>query len=336
MNKGFTLVELLATIILLTVLSGLVLFSVNYIINSSKKSLNQNQINTIEKAAQSYYLKDGINKNKNKSCVTVDFLIDNGYIDDEKIKSFVSNKKFDGHVEITFNSNQYNYKYKDGKCPTPICTIVNGDGKNIGDEIECAKEHFYIINIKEEEISMLSKYNLYVGNTFNESTGDINEVENPTGIQNSIALGYVTNSTVRHGTIAFSEYEYWYNFDIANMIEKYNNRKDGNHYVYDNNSLLYEYIENYKAYLQKKGVIVTKGSLMSFEKLVELGCDASNINCRSSKYSWVYLTSYWTGSIDKDNYVWRVDSNGDLGGFSYGDSVDFGVRPVITISKDSL
>ena len=36
---------------------------------------------------------------------------------------------------------------------------INGNGK----EIACGTEHFYAIDSNEDEIKMLSKYNLYVG-----------------------------------------------------------------------------------------------------------------------------------------------------------------------------
>ena len=43
------------------------------------------------------------------------------------------------------------------------CTVVSGTGKEIGDEITCGKEHFYIIENDETNTKLLSKYNLYVG-----------------------------------------------------------------------------------------------------------------------------------------------------------------------------
>ena len=43
------------------------------------------------------------------------------------------------------------------------CTIVSGTGKDIGDEISCGNEHFYILSNDGTTIKMLSKYNLYVG-----------------------------------------------------------------------------------------------------------------------------------------------------------------------------
>lgn len=47
------------------------------------------------------------------------------------------------------------------------CTIVSGNGKDIGSEIACGTEHFYIIENNNSTIRMLSKYNLNIGYTYN-------------------------------------------------------------------------------------------------------------------------------------------------------------------------
>ena len=46
------------------------------------------------------------------------------------------------------------------------CTVVTGSGKNIGDEIACGTEHFYVISNDGENVKMLAKYNLLVGNIY--------------------------------------------------------------------------------------------------------------------------------------------------------------------------
>lgn len=44
-----------------------------------------------------------------------------------------------------------------------FCTIESGNGNNIGDEIKCGTETFYVVSSNKEEISLLAKYNLLVG-----------------------------------------------------------------------------------------------------------------------------------------------------------------------------
>ena len=45
------------------------------------------------------------------------------------------------------------------------CKVVSGNGKDIGSEIACGTEHFYIIDSNKDEVKMLAKYNLNVGVT---------------------------------------------------------------------------------------------------------------------------------------------------------------------------
>lgn len=43
------------------------------------------------------------------------------------------------------------------------CKVVSGNGKDIGSEIACGTEHFYIVDSNHDEIKMLTKNNLYAG-----------------------------------------------------------------------------------------------------------------------------------------------------------------------------
>ena len=46
------------------------------------------------------------------------------------------------------------------------CNVISGTGKNIGDEIACGTEHFYVISNDGENVKMLAKYNLYYGKDY--------------------------------------------------------------------------------------------------------------------------------------------------------------------------
>ena len=48
------------------------------------------------------------------------------------------------------------------------CEVVSGNTKDIGSEIACGDEHFYIIDNDGENIKLLAKYNLYVGLEINQ------------------------------------------------------------------------------------------------------------------------------------------------------------------------
>ena len=196
------------------------------------------------------------------------------------------------------------------------------DPYKIGNEICFDTECFYVISRTDETVTMLAKYNLYVGNTCTstDSRTCISYGDEATGKQDSNMLGYVSEQTIRKGTLAFSNVNYWESTSYPV-------------YVYNENSALYNYVENYKTYLSMLGVIPSEARLITYEELTSLGCSA--LSC-SSAPSWVYATSYWTGAAVTSVNVRYVNSDGIFGGNSCSVSGDFGCRPVIVIPKSYI
>ena len=203
-----------------------------------------------------------------------------------------------------------------------LVTVVSGDGTQVGNEVCIKNECFYVISSTDSTVTMLSKYNLYVGGEYNsgwKAYGD-----EATGIQDSTMLGYVSGQTIRKGTTMFSNTNYW-----SSTVSSYPT------YVYDSNSTLYSYVENYKTYLSTLGVTPTEARLITKEELEGLGCIGSSYSC-SGAPSWVYATSYWSGSAYSSSYVWYVDSTGYFHNRSYSSYYSYGCRPVITISRSLI
>ena len=145
MNKGFTLVELLAVIVLLGVIALIATISTNSTINNSKTKLSEIQIKKIEKAAEMYYLKEGINDanygyNETKTCVNVNYLIENDYIEKNEIINPEDYNKMLGSVKIVYKTDTYTYNYKDTECVSSdydsqlksICRPVTEKNKTTG------------------------------------------------------------------------------------------------------------------------------------------------------------------------------------------------------------
>ena len=239
-----------------------------------------------------------------------------------------------------------------------VCMVVSGDGTKVGDEIECAGEYFYVIENDGSKISMLSKYNLDVGNiyTLNGNTNEETkvEIENPTGIQKKEARGVIIDleklEAYSYGGVTFSNSNYWYDTSTSTLKTSYGTSypawvytdKDGN--INENNSI-YEHVEYYEKYLKENGVESAEGTLISYEQLVSLGCDASTNACASevagestngTALEWVYYTSYWSGSAGDVNFVWYVNSSGYFDNYHYADDFEFGVRPVINILASEI
>ena len=202
-----------------------------------------------------------------------------------------------------------------------VIKVVSGDLNTVGSEICIGEECFYLMKNDGYSVTMFAKYNLYVGS---ECILDTTPVCTPygdeaTGRQNSTMIGYQPDGSYpRYGTIEFSSNIYW-------------NSSTYPVYVYDSNSSLYDYVENYRTYLEKLSVIINGARLIKQEELLELGCTINEWSCSSSSYKWTYSSSYWMGSAYDSENIWRVASNGSFAINHYTLGDHYGVRPVIEI-----
>ena len=191
---------------------------------------------------------------------------------------------------------------------------ANGSLDAIGTIVTIGDQQFYTIGTEGDNVKLLSMYNLYVGNSVDEDF-NVTPLASPTGKQSELAKGYVDGAEEWYGTTAFSNT---------------NSTYEG--------SIVEGYVNNYETILESDyGVDVVEARLISYDELT----DSETFACVeygycSDKYPWIYSTSYWSGSADGTYNVWNVSSDG---GF-FDDSCDyddnFGVRPVIIISRDYL
>lgn len=146
MKKGFTLVELLAVIVIIAVISMVILPMVSKQIDESKEDLYAVQVDKIEKAAKDYLLSDG-GKNLRKSLlenaevitISIEELQDKNYLEKEAIKNPLdSTKNMDGVIEVTYENNNYVFKYVGEDTPTKSDSsyrissyILNTAGSNL-------------------------------------------------------------------------------------------------------------------------------------------------------------------------------------------------------------
>ena len=117
-NKGFTLVELLAVLAILSIVITIVITVSINVVNSSKEKSYKVTINNIEKEASNYALEnsellkwstDGLNSEYEYQCVTVGHLIDKGYFKGDVLDSYVSkNQKVESDYYIYMERNKNN------------------------------------------------------------------------------------------------------------------------------------------------------------------------------------------------------------------------------------
>ena len=203
----------------------------------------------------------------------------------------------------------------------PVMRMLSGDYDTVGSEAVIGDEHFYVISSDDTTVTMLAKYNLHVGNTYDAENGVV-PLNNPTGIQELTAKGWFYNYSVSNpiiGVKPFASTNYWSN------ISSYPS------YVYNQNSYLYGYVNNYKGYLEGLGVTIKEGRLITLEELISLGCVPSSNSCGGAP-NWVYSSTYWSGSAETNNKVWYVASNSNSYATTYSNNI-YGVRPVIIVNK---
>ena len=105
-----------------------------------------------------------------------------------------------------------------GNIKAESCEVISGDTNTIGSEVACGSEHFYIIGSNQDEVKMMSKYNLYVGAIYNK----INLDANKTYIQ-SECLGNSNNSCYSNSVYVFDgEQVSGYNEFMSKIKQKYN------------------------------------------------------------------------------------------------------------------
>ena len=204
-----------------------------------------------------------------------------------------------------------------------LVTVVSGDGTKEGDEVCIKNECFYVISSIDSTVTMLSKYNLHVGNSVDKDW-NVTPLASPTGIQDEDARGGVwddKNAPIFPfiGTTAFSS-----------------DSQKGTNYSDYSGSIVEGYVNSYNNYLITQGVTPIESRLITYEELESLGCSGDDMSC-SDAPEWVYATSYWSGSADDTYHVWCVYNVTYFNDYNYYyyDS-DFGVRPVITISRNYL
>ena len=130
--------------------------------------------------------------------------------------------------------------------------------------------------------------------------------------------------------MAFADEAYWLD-NNSSLLSKYGSSNIA--FVYDNNSKLYPYVQNYQNYLRNTlGKTSVSATLMSHEQALSLGLEDGKF----SPFAWLNQTSFWLGSVQNDMVYRILTGENRYGSAAFSLDYFLGVRPVITISKSEL
>ena len=157
-KKGFTLVELLAIIVILAVIALIATPIVKDSIANSKEQALKETINSIERAAYNYGYQNDIGYDTNYKKLTLDELISKGFLKGDIINP-VTNEKMNGCVLYRWNetNNQYEFKYNEEcpKYPESLITVLleqYNESNTTGLVKDSTNENLYYYTGTNEEV----------------------------------------------------------------------------------------------------------------------------------------------------------------------------------------
>ena len=340
-KKGFTLVELIAVIVLLAATALIAVPIVNRTIKNSKEKAYNAQKAEIVTAAKKYVLENGITVDSEPVYITLRKLVSNSYFEKGNIYDPRNEENLITKgvcVKVTYEEASKSYKYAyENPCTKNFpkfnhTLVVNDVGEefelDLGDEIQIEGENFYVVENKNGKLTLMGKYNLDVGKQSTCATPAtcMTDIANPTGIQNSKAKGF----DVEVGPIGLLKDAAFPDFD-GDIVYK-------PMYGIVEYADINTYANNYKTILTNKGLnIVTARPVMASD-LLKAGCSeyrfesdepVGGYTCLNYKYEdamsggnpvntlpeWLTSTSYWLGDVFDNSYF--EDYDGPNAGINY-------------------
>ena len=354
-KKAFTLVELLAVIAILALLVIIALPNIMSLFSEAKKKSFENEVRNIYKAANQQFISDSMNNSSeisysrcSEGCSNplrlsgrenINYYIKLGK--DGKVKNFIVS---DGNFQYSYSGEGLNIEdiadatslsgstgiEINGNGAINIATFVTRQNEGTitpGDELTIADENFYVVSSDWQETVLLSKYDLNVDNNSQDISGTNTNISKLYFAN----IGYWDSCNINNTTCSFnpngliSPYgdggkQYCSSWSLTNCA-----------YVYDSNSLLYDYVNAYASKIGSISGTYVRGRLLALEE----GNTFKNTNAASAeaikdKNNYRYFLgtpgSYSSGSVSVVNYNGGVYYTGER----------HGLRPVLIISTTSL
>lgn len=153
MKKGFTLIEVIAVILILGIIASITTVAVNNSYNKSKESLYNTQKEIIDAACKKWIVANSgyLPSDGTTYKLELSKLVADGYLDDGDIIDPRTGKTIDGYIEVYFDNSVNQYKSKlidntlEGKTSESILAVItpvtSGDGL-YADSSEAGRYYF--------------------------------------------------------------------------------------------------------------------------------------------------------------------------------------------------
>jgi prepilin-type N-terminal cleavage/methylation domain-containing protein len=137
-KQAFTLIELMAVVIILGIITTITVTSINYSIKESKNRLYIQQVSRLEAGVRKWAVENTDKIPTDETGITffsINRLKDEGIVDTEIVTDPRTNTELNGCMTIKYDlvNQQYDYKYEEETCSLvesfyePIITVVGGD-----------------------------------------------------------------------------------------------------------------------------------------------------------------------------------------------------------------
>ena len=113
-KNAFTLIELIAVILILGILVIVIMPTFTDTLNRTKERLNENQKNQVIKAARNWGMQKLSLESQNVKFVTIKTLKNDGFLDDKEGKNLIDKKTLSEEtvICIRYKNNQYEYTFE--------------------------------------------------------------------------------------------------------------------------------------------------------------------------------------------------------------------------------
>ena len=334
-GKGFTLIELIAVLVIMAIIALIVTPLVMNIIRKARISADKRSVDaygrSIELAIAGYLLDTGKFPTSVEQ-LTIEYSGNKVGCSTTKINSD-SSVYLAGCTVAGRSTGDYTYGEEE---------VITYDVYSVGDEVTYNNVDYRVIknsSASESTVTLLkatpltvAEVNKYGG--VGTENNHVNMYNNSTG-SSAYRTAYDNNG---YGGMAY------YTSVDCGYGDDSNHTSEGCTSDYAQSEVKYV-VDAWKA---EKAPAATEARLISYEDLLnDLGYENS-VTCTGGCYysgslenvpNWVYNSNYWYWTMSPNNdsasYVWNVGGGGSLSNYNV-DGLDIVVRPVITISKSSI